>query len=87
VEATRSTDRELSNCAGSDRAFRVGDECFILASATAPRFSHLTGEITGGLELRDYYDDFGEIQGARLAYKVRVRGEEVCAPPGMLVKR
>lgn len=87
MEATRTTDRELGNGAGSDRTFQVGDECFIRASATAPRFSHLTGEITGGLELRDYYDDFGELQGTRLAYKVRARGEEVCAPPGMLVKR
>lgn len=87
MEAKRAISGEQGNCTGSDRAFQIGDECFIRASTTAPRFSHLTGTVTGCLEQRDYYDDFGELQGTRLAYKVRVRGEEVCAPPGMLVKR
>lgn len=49
---------------------RVGDKCFIRSSTSCPRFSHLTGIVTGGLEMRDYYDDFGELQGQRLAYKV-----------------
>jgi hypothetical protein len=37
--------------------------------------------------MREYYDDFGELQGQRLAYKVAVNGEEVCAPPNMVEAR
>lgn len=87
MEAERTTDGEPAERTGGDHAFRIGDKCSIRASTSCPRFSHLTGTITGGLEMREYYDDFGEPQGKRLAYKVNVRGEEVCAPPGMLVKR
>lgn len=87
MEVQRTDRSEIAERGSGAEELRVGDECFIRASTSCPRFSNLTGTITGGLEMRDYYDDFGDLQGKRLAYKVRVRGEEVCAPQEMLVKR
>lgn len=65
----------------------VGSRCFIKPSTSVKRASLHRGIVTGALEMRDYYDDFGELQGQRLAYKVSVNGEEFCAPPDMLVPR
>lgn len=66
---------------------QVGNRCFIKPSSSVKRASFHRGIVTGGLEMRDCYDDFGELQGQRLAYKVSVNGEEVCAPPEMLEAR
>jgi hypothetical protein len=67
--------------------FQIGDECLLKHSHTAPKFSFLAGVITGGLEERDVYDDYGEWIGKRLGYRVEVNGEQVCAPPEMVVRR
>jgi hypothetical protein len=71
----------------SHQTFQVGDQCYIRPSTRYPKFSFLPGVITGGLEMRDVYDDEGELMGQREAYKVKVQGEEVCAPPSMLIKQ
>jgi hypothetical protein len=65
----------------------IGDECKLVYSARYPKFSFLPGVITGGLEERDVYDDYGEWIGKRLGYRVQVNGEHVCAPPEMVVPR
>lgn len=71
----------------SHPSFQVGDECTLKYSARYPKFSLLPGVITGGLEERDVYDDYGEWIGKRFGYQVMANGENVCAPPEMLVKR
>jgi hypothetical protein len=68
-------------------SFQIGDECILKSSDRYPKFSFLPGVITGGLEERDVYDDYGEWIGTRLGYRVLVNSEHVCAPPEMLVKR
>lgn len=67
--------------------FQVGDKVIIKPSTSAPRFSFLRGVISGPLAEYEYFDDEGQLAGKRLAYKVKANGQEVCAPPGMLVAR
>ena len=64
----------------------IGDPCKLRPSHTAPRYSLKQGVITGELGMYKYYDDFGECQGERLAYRVNVDGVEVCAPPEMVME-
>jgi len=67
--------------------FQIGDHCTLRYSARYPQYSFLPCVVTGGLEERDIYDDYGEWIGKRLGYQVSANGEQVCAPPEMLVPR
>lgn len=66
--------------------FQVGERCRLRYSHSCRKYSLKHGVITGKLGMYKYYDDFGECQGERLAYKVSVDGVEVCAPPEMLME-
>lgn len=67
-------------------SFQVGDTCKLRCSDSCRKYELKQGVITGEIGMYKYYDDFGECQGERLAYRVNVDGAEVCAPPEMLME-